>query len=281
MRTSRLVLVALGALALNAAPAAALEAPATAGLRPPAPVTGFGSAREAVRSGMRDYNAGDKAGAARALEYAGKQGDSLALWKLGRMYADGDGVPHDDLRAFEYFSRIADDFAKTTDERPEESLDRPSTVVASAFVALGTYFLDGIKSTYVKPNPRRAYEMFYYAASNFGDSSAQYNLARLYLDGTGVEKDPLQAARWLNLAALKGHHHAQALLGHLLVTGQGIERQRPLGLMWLTVARDAAAADPAKDQWILGLYDKAFAAASERDRQLALANLERFLQRKR
>jgi hypothetical protein len=197
------------------------------------------------------------------------------------MYADGDGVPHDDLKAFEYFSQIADDFAKAADERPDESLDRPNTVVASAFVALGTYFLEGIRNTYVRPNPRRAYEMFYYAASNFGDPSAQYSLARLYLEGTGIQKDPLQAARWLNLAAVKGHHHAQALLGHLLVTGQGIERQRPLGLMWLTVARDAAAADPAKDEWILSLYDKAFAAASERDRQLALANLEKFLQRKR
>ena len=185
MRTSRPVLPALCATAFAAlvlaAPAAALDVSAPA--RPSAPVAGFGSAREAVRSGMRDYNAGDKAGAARALEYAGKQGDTLALWKLGRMYADGDGVPHDDLKAFEYFSQIADDFAKAADERPDESLDRPNTVVASAFVALGTYFLDGIRNTYVKPNPRRAYEMFYYAASNFGDPSAQYSLARLYLEG--------------------------------------------------------------------------------------------------
>src|SRR5215218_7733749 len=73
-------------------------------LRRPAPVVGFGSAREALRSGVRDYNAGNKAVAAQALEYAATQGDALALWKLGRMYADGDGVPHDDLKAFEYFS---------------------------------------------------------------------------------------------------------------------------------------------------------------------------------
>jgi TPR repeat protein len=284
MRTSRLALAAftaLGAVAL-ADPAAALDAPATAALRPPAPVAGFGSVRDAVRSGMRDYNAGNKTGAAQALEYAGKQGDSLALWKLGRMYADGDGVPHDDLKAFESFSKIADDFSKAADERPEETLDPPNAaVVASAYVALGAYFLDGIRNTYVKPNPRRAYEMFYYAASNFSDASAQYSLARLYLEGTGVAKDPLQAARWLNLAALKGHHHAQALLGHLLVTGQGIRPERPLGLMWLTVARDAAAVDPVKDQWILALYDKAFAGANDRDRQKALDNLEQFLKRKR
>jgi TPR repeat protein len=270
MRISRFSALAF-AVVLGTSGAAALEAPAS--LKPPAPVTGFGSVREALRSGVRDYNKGDKVGAARALEFAATQGDALALWKLGRMYADGDGVPHDDLKAFEYFSKIADEHA---DENP----DSPSAVVvSSAFVALGTYFLEGIKSTYVKANVGRAHEMFHYAASYFGDSNAQYNLARLYLEGTGVPPDARQAARWFNLAAEKGHHHAQALLGHMLVTGEGIPRQRALGLMWLTMARDAA--DSAKDQWISSLYDKAFASSSERDRQVALANLEHFLKRRR
>jgi TPR repeat protein len=271
MRISRFGAFAFGAVALAATGAAALDAPAS--VRAPAPVAGFGSAREALRSGVRDYNAGDKVGAARALEFAATQGDALALWKLGRMYANGDGVPHDDLRAFEYFSKIADEHADESPESPS------AVVVSSAFVALGTYFLDGIKNSYVKPNAGRAHEMFHYAASYFGDSNAQYNLARLYLEGTGVAQDARQAARWFNLAAEKGHHYAQALLGHLLVTGEGIPRQRALGLMWLTMARDAA--DPAKDQWISNLHDKAFAGSSERDRQVALANLEQFLKRKR
>jgi uncharacterized protein len=271
MRISSVAAVALGALVLGAGSAGALEA--TAALKPAVPVTGFGSAREALRSGVRDYNKGDKVGAVRALEFAATQGDALALWKLGRMYADGDGVPHDDLKAFEYFSRIADQHADESPESPS------AAVVSSAFVALGTYFLEGIKNSYVKPNLARSYEMFHYAASYFGDPNAQYSLARLYLEGTGVPQNARQAARWFNLAAEKGHHHAQALLGHLLVMGEGIPRQRALGLMWLTMARDAA--DPDKDQWISSLYDKAFAGASERDRQVALANLEQFLKRRR
>jgi TPR repeat protein len=270
MRISRSAL-ALGALVLGSASAAALEPPAP--LRPPAPVTGFGSAREALRSGVRDYNAGNKAVAARALEYAATQGDALALWKLGRMYADGDGVPHDDLKAFEYFSKIADDNEDVGPESPKAG------VVASAFVALGTYFLDGIKNTYVKRDLGRAHEMFHTAASLYGDPNAQYNLARLYLEGTGVAADARQAARWLNLSAEKGHPQAQALLGHLLVTGDRIPRQRALGLMWLTIAREGA--DAAKDRWIYDLYDTAFAGANDRDRQTALANLEQFLKRRR
>ena len=42
-----------------------------------------------------------------SLQYAAEGGHPVAQWKLGRMYADGDGVIQDDLRAFEYFSRIA------------------------------------------------------------------------------------------------------------------------------------------------------------------------------
>lgn len=263
----------LGALIAGVAgPAAALD-PTPRPIAPAAPVAGFRSAKEALRSGVRNYNAGDKVGAARALEYAATQGDALALWKLGHMYAKGDGVPHDDLKAFEYFSKIAD-------ENADESPDSPNaSVVASAFVALGSYFLEGIKTTYVRPNVARAQEMFHYAASYFGDPSAQYHLARLYLDGTGVDQNARQAARWLNLAAEKGHYQAQALLGHLLVTGEGVPRQRALGLMWLTMAREGAEA--AKDQWVSTLYDKAVAATTERDRQSALAYLEQFLQRKR
>jgi TPR repeat protein len=120
--------------------------------------------------------------------------------------------------------------------------------------------------------------MFHYAASYFSDPNAQYSLARLYLDGSGVEKDARLAARWFNLAAEKGHHPSQALLGHLLMNGQGAPRQRAKGLMWLTLAREAA--DAAKDAWISDLYEKAFAAASENDRKLALAYLEQHLQRR-
>jgi len=271
MRTSRLIAALAVGLVAAAAPAIALDTATP--LRPAAPSAGFGSARDALRAGMREYNAGDKIGAARALEYAATQGDALALWKLGRMYANGDGVPHDDLKAFEYFSKIADENADETPDAPNAG------VVSSAFVALGTYFLQGIKNTYVTPNIGRAHEMFHYAASYFGDSNAQYNLARLYLDGTGVPQDARQAARWFKLAAEKGHYQAQALLGHLLVNGEGVPRQRALGLMWLTMARDAA--DPAKEQWISSLYEQAFGSANERERQVALANLEEFMRRRR
>jgi uncharacterized protein len=269
-RTACLV-AGLGAIALAAGVAQALDAAPRP--QPLAPAIKYGSVREALRDGVRDYNAGDKQGAAQALEYAATQGHTLALWKLGRMYAEGDGVQHDDLKAFEYFSKLADLNA-------DESPDSPNAgVIASAFVALGSYFLEGIKGTYVAANPGRAREMFQYAASYFSDPNAQYNLARLYLDGAGVDKDARQAARWFNLAAEKGHHPSQALLGHLLINGQGVPRQRARGLMWLILAREAA--DPVKEGWIEDLYDKAFSGVSDSERKNALALLEQHMQARR
>ncbi len=275
MRICRpLLLSMLGLAIVMAGPASASDVttlrPGTRGSAVP---DAYGSGKDALRSGVRNYNAGDKAAAAKALEYAADQGYALASWKLGRMYAEGDGVPRDDLKAFEYFSRIAD-------ENADEAPDSPrASVVASAFVSLGTYFLEGIKNSYVAVNPEKAAELYLYAASYFGDPNAQYSLAQLYLSGSGVERDERQAARWFNLAAEKGHSGAQALLGRMLLNGQGVPRERARGLMWLMLAKEAA--DPKRDGWIWSLHSEAFESASETDRRTATAFLERFQTKRR
>lgn len=226
----------------------------------------FKSMRDAFTKGMKGYNAGDKADAVRAFAYAAAQGHVMSCWKLARMYGEGDGVPHDDLKAFEYYSRTAD---ADTDEGSGSPNAR---FIANAYVALGTYFLDGIPNTYVKADPVRARDLFKYAASLFGDPDAQYNLARMLADGTGGPKDIREAVRWLNLAAEKNHHPSQALLGHILFTGNGVPRQAAQGLMWLSLAREGA--DPTKDAWITQLRDQAFAAANENERQLSMLYLD-------
>ena len=233
----------------------------------------FNDPKQALRAGLERYQAGDAPQSVAPLTYAAQSGAALARWKLGKMYAAGDGVSADDHKAYVYFSQIVDQFDEETTPRREYSM------VASAFVAVGVYCLNGIPKTEVRPDPRRALAMFQYAAVNFGDAAAQYNLARLYLDGAGVEKDSLQAARWLRLAAEKGHPPSQALLGHLLFNGDGVGRRRAQGLMYLTLARESAA-EAAKDRWIVDLYEKAIASASDTDRKTALANLETYLRKR-
>src|SRR6476619_3631462 len=123
-----------------------------------------------------------------SLQYAAEGGHPVAQWKLGRMYADGDGVAQDDLRAFEYFSRIANAHAEDSPSAPQ------ATIVANAFVALGRYYLNGIPNSKIKSDPERAREIFH-AASYLGNADAQYDLARLYLKPDASRDDFRYGAR--------------------------------------------------------------------------------------
>jgi uncharacterized protein len=205
-----------------------------------------------------------------ALQNAAEDGDPIAQWKLGRMYADGDGVVQDDLRAFEYFSRIANAHAEDSPSAPQ------AAIVANAFVALGRYYLNGIPNSKITADPDRAREMFSYAASHFGNADAQYDLARLYLKDAGTSRDDFRhGARWLGLAAQKGQHQAQALLGQMLFDGDCLPPQRARGLMWLTLAYENAGPE---ESWIKESYNRAMASASESDRATALQMLRRWLE---
>src|SRR5580704_14826075 len=150
-------------LGFSIAPAFAFDgtAPNTAALTP--------------SDGLRNTNhpLDEKAKALTALQYAAEQGQPAAQWKLGRMY--GDGVPQDQMRAFNYFSEIANTHP---DENPGTAQAR---FVANAFVSLGHYYLTGIPNSKIKPNTARARELYTYAATYFGDADAQYELGRLYL----------------------------------------------------------------------------------------------------
>jgi uncharacterized protein len=235
-----------------------------------APLKAIGDVVDATREAIRSYLAGNKEEAVKSLSYAADQGHAPAQWKLARMYAEGDGVPRDDVRAFQNFSQVCD---KHADEPPESPT---APFVSSAFIALGSYYLNGIPNSTVKADPVKAREMFAYSASYFGDAEAQLVLARLYLDGIGGSKDARQALRWLTLAAEKGNRLAQVELGKLLFSGDAGTKQRARGLMWLAIASETA--DPSRESWIVDANEAALAEASDNDRLAADAYLA---QRKR
>ena len=226
---------------------------------------------DALRGNSRTPEQGEKSSALTALQYAAEQGETEAQAKLGQMYAEGDGVPRDDMRAFIYFSQIANMHA---DELPGTPQARR---VAQAFVALGRYYLSGIPDSTVAPDRARARELFFYAASYFGDADAQYQLGHLYLDS--APGDPHQAARWFQLAANKGHCRAEATLGDMLFQGKRVQRQAARGLMWLTLGKDCAGG--AEESWVKPLYDNAFHRASDDERAMAFFFLQDWLKGRR
>jgi uncharacterized protein len=234
--------------------------PATAELTP----------QEGLRAPGAAAESSDKTKEFTALQYAADQGHAAAQWKLGRMYADGNGVAQDDLRAFDYFSQIANSHA---DEPPGTA---QASIVANAFVALGRYYQTGIPNSTVKPDSARAQQMFAYAASYFGNADAQYELGRLYLNG--APSDVHEAARWFLKAATQGQCRAQVALGDILFRGVQVPRQAARGLMWLTLGRDCAGNDGA---WVKPLYDSAFRRASDDERAMALVYLKEWINGRR
>ena len=124
---------------------------------------------------------------------------------------------------------------------------------------------------------------FYYTESaKQGHVEAQVSLATLYRTGQGVEQDFAEAVKWLYKAAEAGHPVAQSDLGDIFYNGEngeiarnrahafewyrlaarsgvalaqfrlaqmylqriGTDRNRRLGIIWLTVARAQAEAEP-------------------------------------
>jgi exopolysaccharide production negative regulator len=243
-------------------PVAPLNVPPRSAL--PTPQEAFRAGTQALRQGKTDQGVME-------LEYAAEQGVPGAIWKLGRMYADGDGVKANKARSYEYFRRL-------TTAHADEAAGTPNArFLANAFVTLGLYHLDGIPGT-LRADPNVAREMFRYAASYYADPEAQYYLGRLYLLGKGAPKDAIQAARWLRLSANKGDHRAQALLGGMLFKGEQVSRQAALGLFWLIIAKDGAGPD---ESWITDMYSSALAQASENERALAHKYLEDWLKNRR
>lgn len=227
------------------------------------------SPMEAFRFGFNAYRAGDKQTAVNALQFAASHGSAMAQWKLGRMYASGDGVETSPLRAFEFFRDIANAHAEDSPNSPE------APFVANAFVELGGFFMTGISGTYVGKNPYQARQIYAYAASYFGDPNAQYLLAKMYLEGEGGDKNLRQAARWLKLSAEKGHVLGQAELGRMLFHGEGLSQRRARGLKWITIALKRAEGRNAEPVRLI--HEAAFSLASEKDRRAGLRLAEKWL----
>lgn len=270
MRISNaLIVMTLLGLALGLAPTLPFDASRTPEAEPGKPAASQMSSADAMRAATEDLKGNDIARAVMSLQYAADRGNEIALWQLGHMYATGKMVKRDDYAAYGYYRRFADRNSNTDPTLPF------ARYVADAFVALGHYYLTGIAGSPVVPNPPMAQKMFTHAATYFGDPEAQYQLARLLLDGKIVERDPKRAVQWLNYAAYKRHYAAQALLGRILFKGEVGRRDPASGLMWLIVAFDGSGA---KVPWIAELHDNAFKQANDKERAAALVLLERWVE---
>lgn len=128
---------------------------------------------------------------------AAAKGDPRADVRLGRMFADGKGVRQDSVAAADHFARAA---AKND---------------ADGLFYLGFAFLrgDGVPQDYARATKQFA------AASALGHAEAAYHLA-LINDSTALGRiDAAAAARFMRIAAERGHRPAYAAMGLIVRRG--------------------------------------------------------------
>lgn len=81
------------------------------------------------------------------------------------------------------------------------------------------------------------------AIAEAGDAKAQARLGWMYLTGDGVPQQNHIAARWYRLSAAAGYGPAQFAMGLLYNSGRGVPQDLVLSYIWLNLAAAQAAGE--------------------------------------
>ena len=79
---------------------------------------------------------------------------------------------------------------------------------------------------------------WFHKAAKQGHIQAQIKLAKCYMNGTGVSKNPAEAVKWFRRAAEKGNTQAQILLARCYMEGIGVDQNYVEGSKWYLKAAE-------------------------------------------
>jgi len=153
-----------------------------------------------------------------AVREKAAKGDAAAQFLVGRAYATGRGLPFDEKKAVEWYTKAA-----------EQNF-------ADSQIALGQIYFFG-SSTLTKDYAKAAH--WFAAAADQGRPVAQNALGALYEDGLGVEVDVNKAAELYLKSAEQGDAKGQSNIGRFYTLGQGnLKANLPEAYKWLTLSAD-------------------------------------------
>jgi TPR repeat protein len=139
-------------------------------------------------------------------------GDRESQYLLGIAYFKGLGIPQDSKEAKKWFQKASDqgnDKALTALSLMHMGLDIPPNIVALKL------------------------------AAEKGDPHSQYKIGWLYSMGVGVERDYLEASKWMHKAAEQGDADAEVNLGMNYMMGtSGFEKNSSEALKWTRKAAE-------------------------------------------
>jgi TPR repeat protein len=195
------------------------------------------------------------------------EGDAAAQTLIGEIYSRGLGVRRDLPTAIEWYEKAAEQkvpealfqLAMILHDGNAEFRDRPRAArlleqAADAGHSLAQFnFAQILAADERMPEAVERAVAYYEKAARAGLADAQYAMAEVFRHGiAGRETDPVEARRWLELAAAQNHDTAQIELGTMLVEGEGGARDEKAGFSWLM--RAAASGNAAAQNRVAKLY---------------------------
>jgi len=136
--------------------------------------------------GVDAYERGDYATALREMTPFAEQGNAIAQYGLGLIYANGEGIEKNLTEAMKWYRKAAEQGN------------------ANAQNNLGVMYDNGKG---VEKNLTEAMK-WYRKAAEQGNAIAQNNLGVMYDNGKGVEKNLTEAMKWYRKAAEQGNENA-------------------------------------------------------------------------
>lgn len=153
--------------------------------------------------------------AARFYELAANQGEPVAQFTLGLMYASGRGVEKNEKEAVRFYELAADQgeaqaqFTLSLMYAHGRGVEKDVTKAIRLYrISTNQITSENEKSATQEKDALRLFDL----AQNRGDAEAQYELALMYRDGSGVVRDNERFMHLLALAAFQGHLKAKHFL---------------------------------------------------------------------
>lgn len=111
-----------------------------------------------------------------------------------------------------------------------------AAVAAVIFVAFGAWWLHRAESIRSKKLSRAADETS--ALAENGNAAAEYEFARMYYEGRGVQRNYAIALHWYRKSAEQGYANAEFALGDLYFQGRGVPQDTAEAICWTRKAAD-------------------------------------------
>ena len=178
-------------------------------------------------------------------ERAARQGHTQAQFNLAALLWNGDGVAKDANEAVKWFREASDAghlqarafldsiFEEANLHSTPDPVDTPDSDPDPALSAL----LQQAALAYRQQDYQQAFILWEQAAQR-GNAIAQYQLARLYREGLGVEQDASRAFQYTEQSALQNLPEAQYRMAMYYLEGIQVEKNETLALYWMQSAAD-------------------------------------------